>query len=161
MSSRVSVSSSYTYIFLHFSGFFTKIRLSCIHIINQNLVTKWDEQPLLHKLITYKLIIHKKNQKRKHFFLFVLRLLLWLIQTNKYASNSVYICLVANEMNSSEMCAEGKALAEGRIMKIDEKHKEMNRTKSEWISVSPWGEQMGGLRRWRQVTMAITAHCYI
>lgn len=26
--------SSYTYIFLHFSGFFTKIRLSCIHVIN-------------------------------------------------------------------------------------------------------------------------------
>lgn len=43
------------------------------------------------------------------------------------------------------MCAEGKALAEGRIMKIDEKHKQMNRTKSdEWISVSPWGEQIGG-----------------
>ena len=43
------------------------------------------------------------------------------------------------------MCAEGKALTQGRIMKIDEKHKQMNKTKShEWISVSPWGEQIGG-----------------
>lgn len=74
----------------------------------------------------------------------ILQLLLWLIQTNKYASTSVYICLVANEMKNSDMSAEGKALAEGRIMKIDEKHKQMNRTKSdEWISVSPGGEQMG------------------
>lgn len=40
--------------FLHFSGFFIKIRLSRIHIIDQNWVTKWDEWPLLHKLINNK-----------------------------------------------------------------------------------------------------------
>lgn len=80
-----------------------------------------------------------KKEKKK------LQLLLWLIQTNKYASTLVYICLVANEMKNSEMSAEGKALAEGRIMKINEKHKQMNKTKShEWISVSPRGEQIGG-----------------
>lgn len=47
-------------------------------------------------------------------------------------------------MKNCKLSAEGKALAEGGIMKIDEKHKQMNRTKShKWISVSPWGEQMG------------------
>lgn len=52
-------------------------------------------------------------------------------------------------MKNSEMSAEGEALAEGGVMKIDEKHKQMNRTKSdEWISVSPWGEQMGGVYVW-------------
>lgn len=71
-------------------------------------------------------------------------------------------------MKRSEVSAEGKALAEGRIMKINEKHKQMNRTKSdEWISVSPGGEQMGagwgvwraGRWRWRwQITMVIIAH---
>lgn len=49
-------------------------------------------------------------------------------------------------MRDSEMSVDATALAEGRIMKIDEKHKQMNRTKSdEWISVGPWGKQIGGL----------------
>ncbi len=42
------------------------------------------------------------------------------------------------------MSAEGEAPADGGIMKIDEKHKQMNRTKSvEWISVS-----VSGASRW-------------
>lgn len=49
----------------------------------------------------------KKNEKQN-----ILQLLLWLIQTNKYASTSVFVFLVANEMKNSERSTEGKALAE-------------------------------------------------
>lgn len=156
-------SSSCTYIFLHFSGFLYKNKVisHSRHQFKLGYKVRWTTVIAQIDYLQGDHSLKKTNKQKKQTKTRreeMLQPLLGLMQTNKYASTSVYICLAANEMRSSEMCAEGKALAGGTLMAIDERGQWNEHERIRRVDLSMGGADCGWCQRWRrQVAMAITA----